>query len=317
MRVGLGFFCSTSDNKLSTNHKLRLSKLNEDSLFNVFERNLSDFVKLLGLSRKMGLSIFRLGSNFIPFASHPRFRRDWLARIEMTIRDASPLIKSYGVRITMHPGQYVVLNSDNPGVIERSLRELEYHFWVLDTLGLGPESVVVVHAGGVYGDKQRATRRLYETLEENRWLLRRIALENDERYYTVLDVLEIGEAFNVPVVYDHLHHKLNPSAFSVDRLVATWKGVPLEIHVSSENGRARRPGEHGDYVRVEDFVEAISLFPGGVSIDTIIEAKKKERAVAKLIKDLKDRYPGLLSVVKASYEVELLEVGSSGHVLQP
>lgn len=307
MKVGLGFFCSTSDNRLSTNHKFTLAKLNEENLFNIFERNLSDFIKLLELSKKMGLTVFRLGSNFIPFASHPRFKKEWLVKAERAMRERSHLIKNYGIRITMHPGQYVVLNSNDPDVVKRSLKELEYHFWVLDTLGLGPEGIVVVHVGGVYGDKRQAIKNLYKTLEENKWLLRRIAFENDEKYYTVLDVLEIGEAFNIPVVYDHLHHKLNPSAFSMDRLVSTWKNIPPEIHVSSENENARRFGEHGDYVRVEDFVEAILLFPDSIYIDSIIEAKKKERAVLKLIKDLKDRYPELVNVVKANYDFELLE----------
>lgn len=308
MRVGLGFFCSTSDNRLSTNHRLRLANLNEGSLLKVFERNMIDFIKLLELSKMMNLTIFRLGSNFIPFASHPKFRREWLTRVEKVLREGSSLVRSYGIRITMHPGQYVVLNSNDSAVVEKSLRELEYHFWVLDTLGLGLESIVVVHVGGVYGNKQQAIRNLYNVLEENRWLLRRIAFENDERYYTVQDVLEISESFDVPVVYDHLHHKLNPSTFSVDRLISTWKNMPLEIHVSSINENTRKFGEHGDYVRVEDFVEAISSFPDNVHLDTIIEAKKKERAIAKLVRDLRDRYPELVDIVKANYDITLTTI---------
>lgn len=298
MSIGLGFFCSTSDNKLSTNHKLRLANLTEENLYKVFQRNLEDFIKLLEISKAMGLSIFRLGSNFIPFASHPRFNRKWLNHIGEILKEKSGVIKRYGIRITMHPGQYVVLNSDDPGVVERSLREIEYHFWVLDTLGLGPESIVVVHVGGVYGDKDKAKRRLYQVLEENKWLTRRIALENDERYYTIADVLDIAKSFDIPVVYDHFHHKLNPSKFNIDDLISTWRGSPLEIHVSSENERSRRLGEHGDYVKKEDFVEAVQLFPDDIALDVIIEAKKKEYAIVRLLKELRDTQSWILSRMK-------------------
>lgn len=294
MSIGLGFFCSTSDNKLSTNHKIRLANLNKESLYRVFYWNLEDFIKLLDISRSMGLSIFRLGSNFIPFASHPRFNKEWLEDIERSLREKSTLIKSYGIRITMHPGQYVVLNSNDLSVVDRSLRELEYHFWVLDTLGLGSESIVVVHVGGIYGDKQKAIKNLYRVLEENKWLLRRLALENDERYYTVKDVIEIAESFNIPAIYDHFHHKLNSSSFNVDRLISTWRGLPLEIHVSSENERSNRHGEHGDYVKAEDFIEATQLFPEDVRVDVVIEAKKKEYAIARLLKDLREDYSWIL-----------------------
>lgn len=295
MSIGLGFFCSTSGNKISTNHKLRLANLTEDNIYEVFHRNLEDFIKLLEISRIMGLSIFRLGSNFIPFASHPRFNKDWLDYIGYTLKERSSHVKSYGIRITMHPGQFVVLNSNNPTVIERSLKEIEYHFWVLDTLELGPESIVVVHIGGVYEDKQKAIQNLYRVLEENRWLTRRIALENDERYYTVEEVLDIAESFNIPMVYDHYHHKLNPSGFKVDRLISTWRGLPLEIHVSSENEKSTKFGEHGDYIKAEDFTEAIGLFPEDVKLDVIVEAKKKEYAITRLLKDLRDNYPWILS----------------------
>lgn len=306
MSIGLGFFCSTSDNKLSTNHKLRLASLNKENLFRVFSRNLHDFIELLKISNMMGLTIFRLGSNFIPFASHPMFNREWLTSIGEILRDKSGIIKSYGVRITMHPGQYVVLNSSNPLIVERSLKELEYHFWVLDTIGLGSDSIVVVHVGGIYGDKQRAIRNLYSVLEENRWLLRRLALENDERYYSVSDVIEICESFGIPVVYDHFHHKLNPSRFSIDRLIDTWKGKPLEIHISSGNPTSRRRGEHGDFVNIEDFVEAISIFPDDVVLDIVVEAKKKELAIAELIRELRVKQPWLLEKLRRPQIVDLL-----------
>lgn len=287
MRIGLGFFCSTSDNKLSTNHKVKLRNLNEETLLRTFKRNLKDLMDLLELSRRMGLTIFRLGSSFIPFASHPNFKLEWFEKLGEILRKSSSVIRDYGVRITMHPGQYVVLNSPNEEVLNRSLAELKYHFWVLDTLGLGDESIVVVHVGGVYGDKRRAVKRFEETLNDNKWLINRLAMENDERHYTISEVIEMAEVFGVPAVFDYYHHMLNPSKFSPDRLIATWGGITPEVHLSSAPKRPHRFGEHGDYVDLKDFKDLISLLDGIEAIDIIIEGKKKERAIAKLVEELR------------------------------
>ncbi|MEM2002156.1 MAG: UV DNA damage repair endonuclease UvsE [Nitrososphaerota archaeon] len=307
LRVGLGFFCSTSDNRLSTNHRIKLRSLSEDRLLEVFKRNLDDLMKLLDLSRRMGLTIFRLGSNFIPFASHTRFNRGWFKAIERILREAADRVRGYGIRITMHPGQYVVLNSPNENVIMRSLAELRYHFWVLDTLGLGDESLVVVHVGGVYGDKMRALKRFEETVENNKWLTRRLALENDERHYTMSEVIEISESLGLPAVLDYYHHTLNPSKFSMDRLVSTWRNIVPETHLSSAPQRAHRFGEHGDYVEVRDFKNLISLFLGERAIDIIVEAKKKEKAISRLLEELRgDEVMRLITLGRSGDEGSLL-----------
>ncbi|MEM4718359.1 MAG: UV DNA damage repair endonuclease UvsE, partial [Desulfurococcaceae archaeon] len=256
------------------------------NLYSVFERNLKDFVSLLELSCSLGLTIFRLGSDFIPFASNERFQREWLDDIEAKLRKLSSLIMELGIRVTMHPGQFVVLSSPRPDVVYRSLRELEYHFWVLDTLELGRESIVVVHVGGVYGDKRESMNRFMKVVRENDWLVRRLAIENDERYYNVADVVKLGEELGLPVVFDYYHHVLNPSSFNIDKLVDTWSGVIPEFHLSSKPARSHRFGEHGDYVEVGDFKGLMDIWGGRGFLDVIIEAKKKEKAIEKLLDEL-------------------------------
>ncbi|MEM4479125.1 MAG: UV DNA damage repair endonuclease UvsE [Candidatus Methanomethylicaceae archaeon] len=284
MRIGLGFFCSTSDNKLSTNHGIKVRNINEERLLRVFKRNVRDLIKL---SRSMNLKIFRLGSGFIPLATHPQFKQDWFNVIEKILRELAYTVRSYGIRITMHPGQYVVLNSPKENIINKSLAELKYHFWILDTFNLGEESVVVTHVGGVYGDKAKAVKRLESTLENNRWVMRRLALENDEKFYSTSEVIEIAESFNIPVVFDYYHYILNPSNFDLDRLLSTWRNIIPEIHLSSIPLRLHRFGEHGDYVDIKDFKKLISLFDEEQVIDIIVEAKKKEMAIAKLLEEIR------------------------------
>lgn len=182
----------------------------------------------------------------------------------------------------MHPGQFVVLNSKNPKIVEASLRELEYHFWLLDCLEVGEEGVVVVHGGGVYDDKRRSLERLKETVDKNPWLRQRLAVENDERFYTVVDLLDVG----LPLVYDHYHNSLNPSDFDPDDVIKTWRGKVPEFHLSSKPDRPHRFGEHGDYVSFVDFLDMYNTFKG-YRVDVVVEAKKKEVAVKRLVESLR------------------------------
>jgi len=80
--------------------------------------------------------------------------------------------------------------------------------------------------GGVHGDKREALRRFTKTVKENYWLTRRLAVENDERYYTAADAVELGEELGIPVVFDYYHHVLNPSNFDIDKLSEKPGEVP-------------------------------------------------------------------------------------------
>ncbi|ODN29935.1 UV DNA damage repair endonuclease UvsE [Fervidobacterium thailandense] len=282
--VGLGFFCSTADGKISTNHTLTLKSLNLKNLLRTVSKNGEDFVKLLDISQRLGLRIFRLGSNFIPFASHESFSASWFVELKPILRELAQEIKCRGIRITMHPGQFVVLNSPREEVVVNSLKELKYHFWLLDELGVDENGVVVVHTGGTYGNKELSKATFVERVRENPWLLERLALENDERHFTVGDVLEIS-AVGLPVVFDYYHHKLNPSEFSVPELMKTWGNRIPEFHISSEPESPKHFGEHGNWLKVEDFVGMVGMFQGH-RIDVIVEAKQKEIAIERLFNEL-------------------------------
>ncbi|MCS7234035.1 MAG: hypothetical protein NZ900_08055 [Synergistetes bacterium] len=160
---------------MTTNRRLRLASLSPERVYELFRKNLEDFRKLLNLSSSMGLAIFRLGSNFIPFASHPNFKGEWLEPIEKDLLAFSSELKRYSIRITMHPGQFVSLSSPRKEVVDASLRELKYHFWVLDKLGLGRDSIVVVHIGGSHGSKLESLRRFVRVISDNEWLIERLA----------------------------------------------------------------------------------------------------------------------------------------------
>lgn len=282
--IGFGIFCTNADGSLSTNHTFRLKNLSFERVFESFQANLRDFLNLLELCRERNIEVFRLGSNFIPYASHVDFRQDWLSKFETYIIEAGKLIKEkFNIRITMHPGQFVILNSPHLKVLENSIRELEYHFWILDKMGVEDDGVVIIHIGGAYGQKERAVDRFIENVDRHNWLKRRLAVENDERLFNAQEVLKIAETLRIPFVFDFFHHRLNPSEIDLKQVFDTWgsKEIP-KVHLSSRG--IGKIVTHGDYVDLEDFLSFQEMIEstGIKKVHMMIEAKRKEKAIENL-----------------------------------
>lgn len=289
IEFNIGFICSTYDSRLSTNHSLRLKNLNRKNVIKVVEKNLIDLIKLLKLSENLGCGIFRLGSQFIPFASHYKFKKTWLKDVQLIIRDFLPEIKKFNIRITMHPGQYVVLSTYKKTILKRSLEEIWYHFWVLDQFELDYNSTVVIHAGGAYGNKKEAMNNLINVFKKNKWLKTRLSLENDEKIYNAQDILKICEILDIPFTFDYFHHRLNFSQIKIDDILKTWWGRRPEFHISSNRNKKNN---HSDYVKIKDFINFLDFIKTAsqkkINVDILLEAKKKELAVIKLLKSLKN-----------------------------
>ena len=262
--------------------------------------------RILDYLRDRAFRMYRMSSNFVPYATHPdmpQFHRqiednaDALARVG---RYAAEL----DVRLSLHPSQYVVLNSNDERIVEKSVADLQSQALLLDAMQQGPEAVVVLHVGGVYGEKQLAIERFvrtYEKLPEP--AVRRLVIENDEMFYTVQDCLWIHERTGVPVVFDHQHHRLNRGGMTVGdaarAALDTWPaGVTPKVHFSSPrlDGREAKKGkvtklqppllrQHADYVdpwTFADFMDELRNRP----FDVMIEAKAEDLAVLKLRGDL-------------------------------
>src|SRR5699024_7304004 len=112
--------------------------------------------------------------------------------------------------VSFHPGQYTVLNSPNEETVAKAVEDLRYHNKVMECLGVNDEHKIVLHIGGVYEDKPAASQRFVENFQKlDQAIQRRLIIENDDRLYTIQDVLEIAEKIGIPVVYDNLHYAVN------------------------------------------------------------------------------------------------------------
>ena len=260
--------------------------------------NLEDLLKMLQWNEENGIRVFRLSSEIFPHKTNPKvpdYTYDFALEHLKKIGDYA---KDKGHRLTFHPGQYNVLGSPNERAVKQSIADLNYHAEVLDLLKCDKNSVMVIHGGGVYGDKPGAKDRWikrYRSLPEN--IKRRLVLENCERSYSVKDCLEISEETGVPIVFDTHHHdcylKLHPDEeFEpvenyIPKILKTWGDIKPKFHVSEQG--SGRVGHHSDYIEIipQYLLDIPEKY--GVKIDIMIEAKAKELSIQQLY----EKYPDL------------------------
>ena len=268
----------------STNHTLRLANLPDvEKLKGLVRENISDLKRILRWNSEHGVGLFRMGQNLIPFASHPAFPYDWETEHGEPLREAGELARDLDIRLSMHPGQYVNPGSLKPDVVERSLAELRYVARVFDLLG-NPDGVVVLHMGGAYADKRGSAARFVEVMQSEARLLRYLALENDERIWTVAEVVPTADALGIRSITDAFHHDLNPGGLTLkealDLSLPAWatRGVRPKLHLSSQDP-AKQAGAHAYSVESRDW-QALFDAIGGREVDVMVEAKGKEYALA-------------------------------------
>ena len=197
-------------------------------------------------------------------------------------------IRRSGMRVSMHPGQYTVLNSPDGGVVHRAMRDLSYHARVLDALGLGVSHKIILHVGGKYGDAISARTRFAAAFRDlDPAVSRRIALENDGSIFNISEVLDLCCAIGAPAVYDNLHNAIHPAdpLKSDDHWVslcrATWNPSDgaQKTHYSQQDPDKPR-GAHSETVSISRFLE----YDHGISgekPDIMLEVKDKNRSAVK------------------------------------
>jgi UV DNA damage endonuclease len=282
--IRLGYPTQNLTISASTNRTLRLASLtNVEKVRRLVRDNVADLKTILRWNAEHGVGLFRMGQNLIPFASHPAFPYDWEAEHAEDLRAAGELARDLGVRLSMHPGQYINPGSPKREVVERSLTELRYVARVFDLLG-SSDGVAVLHMGGAYEDKPTSAGRFIEVMRLEAEILRYLALENDERIWTVAEVVRTADVLGIPAITDAFHHDLNPGGLTLeealDLSLPTWepRGVRPKLHLSSQDP-TKQAGAHAYSVNSRDW-KALLAALAGREADVMVEAKGKEHALA-------------------------------------
>ena len=270
---------------------------------------------------KQRITMYRMSSDVAPYVTHPdmpQFHgqvRESAAELDALGRRA----REIGVRLSFHPSQYTILNSPDPELNRKSVLDIESQATILDLMGAGPEAVIIVHVGGVYGDKASAMDRWtasYKGLPEAS--KRRLVLENDDISYSAAEVLELHSRTGVPCVFDSHHFCCNnPERADLSdtarRFLATWPaGVRPKMHVSSPRTQMRELKRrnrktkkletvampplwtgHSDYADPFAFIDLMHRMPDGAEFDIMLESKVKDLALRRLRNDIMRYAPDL------------------------
>lgn len=285
MRVKIGYPCINYSVPCRGNKTFRLASYSEDLLIKTGRGNLACLHSILEYNTINGILFFRISSDIIPFASHPVCTFDWQREFGEEFCTLGEIIREHDMRISMHPDQFVLINALDPGIVERSVSELEYHAAVLDAMGLDESAKIQIHIGGVYGNRTASLERFVERyLTLPPAVQRRLVIENDDRSYTVQDCIKIFKKTGVPVLFDIFHHEVNSSGGTVAdnlRIVSmTWRrndGVPM-VDYSSQQPDGRR-GNHAQTLNPHHFQQFLQESQG-FDLDIMLEIKEKERAAA-------------------------------------
>jgi UV DNA damage endonuclease len=266
----------------------RLKSYSEPRLIDTVTNNLGCLSDMLTFNVNHNILFFRITSDLVPFASHPICQFDWLKYFKDQLASIGAFIKSNDIRISMHPGQYTLLNSPDPAILARTIKELRYHADVLDVLDLDVSAKVQMHVGGVYGDKNASLRRFiqrYRDLDEA--FKRRLVIENDDRNYTVHDCMRIYAETGVPILFDAFHHELNRSGLSIAHALATtartWRendGIPMvDYSYHRIDGSKVSHAESIDSYSFEHFLATTQPY----DFDIMLEVKDKEASALKAV----------------------------------
>ena len=290
---------SSSTVTFANYNKLKNEEEKLKKLKSVTFSNLDDLETILKYNIKNNIHFYRLTSKLIPLSTHPEVLWQYDRYFSKELKRIGEIVKKSNMRIDFHPDQFNVVNSIKENVVKDTLRNLNHAVDVYDLMDYD-DGKLVIHVGSSAGGKGDSINRFIDNFNEfPKRIRKRLILENDDKIFTAKDVLFICEKIKIPMVLDVHHHNCKNDGENLSDLMKnifdTWscENLPPKIHFSSpKEGKLDR--KHADYIDVNEFASFLNLAKESVNndFDVMIEAKKKDLALFKLIDDLrKINYP--------------------------
>lgn len=272
--------------------------------------------------RQHDIRMYRMSSDLAPYHTHPDMPQfhNMVEESRADLEHVGKLAKAQGLRLSFHPSQYIVLNSDNATLTKKSISDLQSQATMLDYMELPPEAIMVIHVGGAYGDRKAGCDnwvKTWKTLSEP--IQRRMVLENDDIRFSAADVLSIHERTGVKCVFDYQHHWcMNPEKLelvpTLEKFLKTWPdGVRPKMHFSCARTelreikrKSRKTGlmetvlqppiwtGHADFNNPFETITFLRSIQH-LETDIMLESKAKELSLLRLRNDIAKYAPELAS----------------------
>lgn len=199
-------------------------------------RNLIEYAGALPEQQRM----VRIGSGLLPVYTEPTWSYFWkhpdiILFCEREYGKLGELARHLDVRLSMHPGQFVVLASESDDIVNRSIEEFEYHATLARWMGYGrrfQDFKINVHISG-----RRGPAGIKDVIPRLSPEARNcITIENDENAWGIDSSLELAK--DCALVLDVHHHwcregeYISPTDDRVLRIIDSWRGVRPVMHYS-------------------------------------------------------------------------------------
>lgn len=319
MKIRLGYVAIALNlDKVTSSSTLtysRYEKINSDSerinkLKEITSSNISALEKILRYNIENDIHFYRITSNLIPLATHPDVMWDYRKYFDKDFKYIGKIIKNSNMRVDAHPDQFNVINSDRESVVENTIKTLDMQVDLFEAMD-NEEGKLVIHIGGAKGGKEVAINRFIENLGKFPSRIKeRLILENDDKIFSAKDVLYISKITKLPMVLDVHHHNCKNEGENISEFIGdvfdTWnqENIVPKIHFSTPR-EFINDRKHADYIDAKDFFDFIMLAKdySNRDFDVMIEAKKKDIALFKLIDDLKILDKNIKFIDKTTIEI--------------
>jgi UV DNA damage endonuclease len=298
--IRLGYACINTnlrESDIFTSRSLILSTVatkGMDYIKQLISDNVDDLLKILIYNEAHGIRFFRISSCLFPHLGNPKLGENsdyGLDFVKDKLKEIGKYAKNHGHRLTMHPGQFVQLGSNNEEVVKQSFIDLINHAKLLKMLGYLPSdgAVMIIHGGGTFGDKEKTLLRWKENyLKLPADVRNYIALENDEIGYGIMDLLPFCEELGIPLCMDIFHNQVSKDRVKltknlINRIFNTWKinnTIP-KIHVSEQQPGLRKGAHSKTIDKLPLYLFRLpQMFQ--TPFDIMLEVKDKEISVFKM-----------------------------------
>lgn len=291
MKIRLGYACitncldSTSSSPYTYGEYLKYGDM--EKLDRVIVSNLKSLEEIIYYNIKNNIHFYRMSSKIIPLATKSDVKFDYINKYKSYYDKIGKMISDYDMRVDFHPDQFCVLNSVKSDVVSASIDILKYHYSLLEAFGI-KNKILVLHVGSNSFGKDNSIRRFINNFNKlPKYLKECIAIENDDKVFSVSDVLEISKNTGVPVILDYHHHLCNKSDFSFEDIFNSFNNMKVKMHFSSSKNK-KDFRSHNDYINGDDFIDFIKILKKyDRDVDIMIEAKCKDDSLFRLVRYIK------------------------------
>ena len=303
MRVRLGYVSISkaldgisASNTLTYTHYMKLdSELAMKLIDKKIVSNFENLEKIIKYNIKNNIHFYRMTSNLIPLATHQAVNFEYIRKYNKFYNKIGKLINDNNLRVDTHPDQYCVLNSTKSDIVNSSISILKFHKNMLKAFKIKNPKMILHVGSSVFGKKNSIKRFInnFNTLDDE--IKKMLIIENDDKIFNIIDVLDLCNKINVPMVLDYHHFMCNNSGEClknyVEKIFNTWNNDELvpKVHFSSPKNKTKKEfRSHHDYVDSDEFIKFIEDVKFlNRDFDIMIEAKMKDDALFRLVRELK------------------------------